>query len=77
MEAKNGLLSLPAQQNVVTEEVQPMCECGSCGVGKRGGELCSSVSNFLKILNLLDKIVSTILSRIVGTLRGIEKLKRK
>lgn len=75
MEAKNGLLSLPAQQNVVTEEV--LCECGSCGVGKRGGGLCSSVSNFLKILNLLDKIVSTILSRIVGTLRRIEKLKRK
>jgi len=41
-----------------------------------GGELCSSVSNFLKILNLLDKIVSTILSRIVGTLREIEKLKK-
>lgn len=54
-----------------------LCECGSCGVGKRGGGLCSSVSNFLKILNLLDKIVSTILSRIVGTLREIEKLKKK
>lgn len=45
-------------------------------MGKRGGELCSSVSNFLKILNLLDRIVSTILSRIVGTLREIEKLKK-
>ena len=53
-----------------------LCECGSCGVGKRGGGLCSSVSNFLKILNLLDKIVSTILSRIVGTLREIEKLQK-
>lgn len=74
MEAKNGLLSLPAQQNVVTEEVQPICVSVDLVEWNRGGELCSSVSNFLKILSLRDKIVSTILSRIVGTLREIEKL---
>ena len=75
MEAKNGLLSLPVQHNVVTEEVQPICvNVDLVKWGNRGGELCSSVSNFLKILNLLHKIVSAILSRIVGTLREIEKI---
>ena len=44
----------PAQHNVVTEEVQPICV--NVILWKRGGELCNSVSNFLKILNLLDKI---------------------
>lgn len=44
MEAKNGLFSLPAQHNVVTEEVKPICVNVDLVEWGRGEGRCAVVS---------------------------------